>query len=301
MSVKRSPQQTKGNLEGVFKAPLQYGSDTSDPQEYDPGSSESNSKVNKATKKASLAKRKRGETDDISKTEVMDMFKKLRGDLDSKFSKILESNNDLKTAMEFMSSKYDNLLLKLQSIEEENKCLTKHIDVLNTQLDVLQRNARCTSIELRNIPQEKTETKGDLRKVIKDTAEALKIPLESTELKDVYRINTKSSIKPIIADFTTVITRDNFINNFKKYNKANHANKLCTNSIKVGGQNMPVYISENLTLKDRRLYYLTRTFATANNFRFCWVSYGKIFLRKSEGASHIRITCEKDLEKLRKD
>lgn len=231
----------------------------------------------------------------------MDMFKILREDQDGKFSEILQSNNEIKAAMDFMSIKYDDMVLKVQSVQDENKNLSNRVQFLENQLEIQNRNARCTSIEIRNVPpQGQKETKTELKHVVKNIADTLNIPLENLEIKDIYRINTKSIIKPIIADFTTVFTRDNFLSSYKKFNREHYGGeKLSTTSIKVSGQSKPIYISENLTQRDRRMYYLARQFATAHSYSFCWAAYGKIYVRKSEGDPPIRISSESDIENLR--
>lgn len=59
------------------------------------------------------------------------------------------------------------------------------------------------------------ETKEDLKNIIKNSAQTLDIPLQELEIKDSYRINTKSTIKPIIVNFTTVGTKEKFISAYK--------------------------------------------------------------------------------------
>lgn len=201
--------------------------------------------------------------------------------------------------MDSMSQKYDEALQRLVLLEEVNNTQDKKIQFLENKIEILERNARVTSIELRNIPQSTKETKEDLRRIIENTAQALNVPLDSSsDIKDVYRISSKSELKPIIADFTTVFTRDRFLTSFKKFNKEHLSEKLSTATLSIGGPCKPVYISDNLTPKDRKLFFLAREFAKNSNYSFCWTSFGRIYLRRAEGSPQVRITSENDLEKL---
>lgn len=246
-----------------------------------------------------IRKNKR-KNDDISRSEILDLFTSLKEDQDLKFSAILNSINEVKVSMDFMSRKYDEALQRIDLLEENKKAQDTKIQFLENKIEFLERNTRGTSIELRNIPQPTKENKEDLRDTICKAAQALRIPLDSSsDIKDVYRINSKSGLKPIIADFTTVFARDNFLTSYKKFNKENQSQKLSTASLGIDGPSAQIYISENLTQRDRKLYFLAREFAKSSGYSFCWTSFGRIYLRKEEGAPQIRITSESDLNNLK--
>ncbi|KAL4708006.1 hypothetical protein ACJJTC_010622 [Scirpophaga incertulas] len=61
------------------------------------------------------------------------------------------------------------------------------------------------------------------------------------------------------------------------------------------GPSKPIFISENLTAKVKKLFYLSREFAKTHAYKFCWVTNGKIFLRKKENGTLSRIERESDL------
>ncbi|KOB76170.1 Zinc finger DNA binding protein [Operophtera brumata] len=293
MPLHRTPPKTDSPATGVSKSPLQHSFS-------DPNIVES---INAASSLISVAnrciKRKRDDTDDISKSEILDLFSKLRDDQDAKFSAILNSINDVKLSMNTMSQKYEEVLQRLDHLEEEKKGYDSKIQFLEDKVETLERHTRGTSIEIRNIPQDPKERKEDLKSILSKTADVLNVTLDSAEIKDIYRIGAKSSVKPIIADFTTVLKRDEFIRSFKKLNKQPSTVKLCTESLSITGTSKLIYISENLTQRDRRLYFIAREFTKACDYAFCWISFGRIFIRKSEGSPHIRISCEGDLEKLK--
>ncbi|CAB3231713.1 unnamed protein product [Arctia plantaginis] len=74
-------------------------------------------------------------------------------------------------------------------------------------------------------------------------------------------------------------------------------NKLSTEHLRLGGPAKPVFVSENLTPKMKRLFFLARDFASSNQYRYCWVTNGKIYLREKQGAPHIMIKSESNLPK----
>lgn len=290
------PPPTRGSPT-AFRTPLDHYASDSNIADSPQPMQEAFSFSNIAARSSRMTKRK---SDDITRSEILDLFTSLKEDQDLKFSAILNSINDVKVSMDCMSRKYDEALQRIDLLEESKKSQDTKIQFLENKIEILERYTRGTSIELRNVPQTTKETKEDLRNIIQKTAEALRVPLDSSsDIKDVYRINSKSEVKPIIADFTTVFARDSFLTSYKNFNKVHSLEKLSTVTLCISGPSKPVYISENLTQKDRKLYFLAREFAKSYGYAFCWTSFGRIYLRKEEGSPQVRIFSEGDLDNLK--
>lgn len=281
----------------AFASPLQHCSSESNLAQSPQLLGESLSFTNIASR--NLNRELKRKNDDITKSDIIDLFTALRKEQDEKFSAVLNSISEVKVSLDSMSLQYVEVLQRLTILEEEKKASDTKVQILESKIDLLERHARSTSIELRNVPQAATESKEDLKKILIKTAEALKIPLDSSlEIKDIYRANSKLKLKPIIADFTTVLTRDSFLNSYMRFNKEHQSEKLSTETLRFSGPRHPVYISENLTLKDRKLFFQAREFAKANGFTHCWSSFARIFVRKSNDSQRVRIFDDKDFENL---
>lgn len=82
--------------------------------------------------------------------------------------------------------------------------------------------------------------------------------------------------------------------------QCNKNSKFSTETLHIKGPRKPVFISENLTPKMKRLFYVSKEYARTNSFDHCWLVNGKIFLRKKEGQAAILIKGEEDLKILKK-
>lgn len=214
----------------------------------------------------------------------------------SAVSEIKEQNNDIRNSVEFVSAKYDELATKVSSLEEERKHDRAYIKDLETRVEILERQIKSSSLELRNVPCQKNETREYLLNIVKATGSALDIRVEPSDIKNVYRVPGKTEDnKPIVAELNSVGLKDNLIRAVKAHNKRNPENKFSTSNLNLNGPSKPVYISESLSSKTKKLFYLARNAASANGYKFCWVYNGKVFLRKSEGSPQIRIGSEEDL------
>ncbi|KOB58189.1 Zinc finger DNA binding protein, partial [Operophtera brumata] len=206
--------------------------------------------------------------------------------LDLTLKGIKEQNADILKSMEFMSNRYEEMRGKLDILEADQKSSSSCIKVLEDRIDGLERKARSGSIEMRNITQNQPEQKKDLQDIVKNVCTELNVTVMETEICDVFRLKSRSKNSmpnPIIVEFSTANKKEEILNSLKKYRKERKI--LTTENLKIAGPSMPIYISENLTPKMKRIYYLAREFARSHNYRYSWTSYGNVYLRKEEASA----------------
>ncbi|CAH0723463.1 unnamed protein product, partial [Brenthis ino] len=263
------------------------------------------------TKARKQQKRKReGLNEDDECYGLMDEMKKLFDDfkcqqnkklelLQSSINSIKQQNDDFRATLEFISMQYDDIKTKVDSLELDKKTHLAHIQSLETKIENLEKNQNISAVVIRNVPHKSGEKKEHLQNLIEKTGTLLNITVGNSDIRNIYRINSsKNNNSTIIVDFSTVTMKDRFLGAFKNYNKTNKKNKFNTNLLKLDGPEKPIYVSEHLTFKCRKLFSLTRDFATKNSYKYCWTTNGRIYLRKTEGSRHIRIDSECDLDKL---
>lgn len=307
MPLKRTPPKTAARAPSQLTAPdlkIQYSS--SEQETHGLGSAESEN----CTDASRRPKRKKADTSDVQMnafmTEMRAMFIDLKEQQDQKMEKIYSAieeikiqNNDIRASVEFLSLKYDTLLEEIHDVKAECKDNQSYIKALEEKVDKLEKNTRSTCIEIKNIPIKTPESKDCLLKCLRDLGEILNVPIQSHEVKDIYRIGSKDpKNKTIIVDFTSALMKEKIIRSYKKFNKEH--SKLSTENLKIGGPAKPIFISENLTAKMKRIFYVAREFAKSNEYRYCWSSNGKIFIREKEGAVLHMIKEESDLNLIKK-
>lgn len=252
-------------------------------------------------------KTKREDELNAFKTEVQSMFKELIREqqqffssLNGKMEEIKTQNQTLQQAVDFNSTMYDNFLKRMEVLEQEKKEDRKRISILEERVEQLERQLRVSSLEIRNIPRKQNETKQDLVETIIKLGKVVNVSIQSSEIKDIFRINSNTEHKTILADFTSVLIKEKIIQSVKKFNKTNNVAKLDTQQLHIDGPKLPIFVSDNLTPKTKRLFFLARDYATHQRFKYCWSSVGKVFLRKEDGSPIIRINSEADLVLLNK-
>lgn len=284
-----SPKVSMQNIEGSVVMNLENTLDIED--------------VNKILKH----KRKRSEDNSSNLTpllnQIQNMLDALKKEQDLKFdtlhSALKEQQAEFQRTIDFLSTKYDEMNIKLTKLEDVNRKSNIHIKQLEDKIERLEFNSRSASIEIHNIPESKSETKDVLRDLVKNIGNIIQYPLRNECIHQIYRNKTKQNTNSsIVVQFTTTEAKETIIRKSKKFNISNNSNHLNTSHLKINGPAKLIFISEHLSPKTKHLHYLTRQFAKEQKFKYCWISFGRIYLRKKEGDIKIRINSEKDLNNL---
>lgn len=219
--------------------------------------------------------------------------------LQTAINDVRKQNEEIIKSVEFLSGEYNVLKDRLDKMERDKKNNLEYIATLENKIESQDRMLMVSSLEIKNIPPVNGESKTDLIKVMQSIAETLDVPVQTSDIRNIQRINTKKpENKPIIVDFTSVLTKEKLIEHCKKFNRTN---KLTTSHLHIKGPSKPIFISENLTYKTRRLYFLARDFAKTNDYKYCWTAGGKVYIRKKEGEPTLRLNGEEDIKVLRNE
>lgn len=260
----------------------------------------------------SVLKNKRKRSDECTSNlspflnQIQNMLDSLKKEQDQKFDTLnrtlKEQNAELQRTIEFISTKYDEINMKVVKLEDLNSKNNNYIKQLEDRIDRLEFNSRAASIEIRNIPETSSETKESLRDLVTNIGNILHHPLKNEDIHQIYRSKAKHDTNgSIVVQFTTTQAKESVIRHSKKYNIKNNSNHLNTSHLKINGPVKLIFISEHLTPKLKQLHYHARQFAKNNNYKYCWVSFGKIYLRKKEGDTKIKINNEEDLNRIKPD
>lgn len=300
MSVQRSPPEAKP----TSPPPLMYGSDSA----LNITTSESPAACFlNVTQRQKRYINKSPDNSDHYMSEIKNMISELKIQQDEKFESLRSSINDLvnqnqeyRKSVAFMSKQYDEMLIKVNGLEKENSDNKKHINTLESRLEILERNSRSATIEIRNVPKQTNESKHNMINIIKTVGKTLSLetPIIDLEVKEIYR----SKSEALIVDFSNINRKESILTAYKLFNKSRRLSKepqFNTQNLNILGKaSQPVFISEVLTSKAGRLHFIARQLVKSKKIAHTWTSYGKVYVKKEEGQVPIRIEEEADLHKL---
>ena len=230
---------------------------------------------------------------------------------------IEEKFSALQKSVDFVSSKYDELLKQIQGSNE--KVVTLVSDVKNTKRDLtgVQKRALEVTKDVDDLAQylrrDCIEISGlkptesiSCTELVKAVGKDMDMELEDGDISTAHPIPRydKSADEKIIVKFTRRADRDEFYSNRKKVagKKASSLKSLKDACPTTGVDlNKKIYISESLTPKKKKLFGLVNKFKKELQWKFIWTNHGRIYLKQRENSQTYKIDSPEDFEILKKN
>lgn len=221
-------------------------------------------------------------------------------DIKTRVDQVQSSNTHIESSISFLSDQIKIFESKIDGLDAQRKVMEQQVQILDDKLENMERFSLKTAIEIRNVPKVLKETKDNLLLILHTLSKSLNITVQNHELKDMYRLPVKrdSMLSTIVVEFANTWSKSNFLRAVKQYRKS-RSDQLNSKNLGFVDQSVPVYISERLTAKAKRLYFLAREFAKSEEFAHCWIANGKVFLRKKDGEPFVVVKNEERLHSLR--
>lgn len=207
---------------------------------------------------------------------------------------IQQSNRHIEESMNFLTAQNEELKRKIEQMEGQARKDGEYILLLEDRLEDSLRSYRKTSLEIKNVPKSNNETGDHLVNMVLNLAKITECKFSVTDIKDIYRIKTKKdqSYAPIIVETVSTLKKNDLLQKCKLLN-SKRKEKLCAKHLGITHKpDSPVYISEHLTPKGSRLFFLARDLAKSRGYKFCWTRYGLVYVRKDENSAIILIRNE---------
>lgn len=238
------------------------------------------------------------------KEEMRNLLTSQKDDISKIFSTLIEiktTNSDIDISLIALTAQNEELRCKVDQLEVQAKKDRDCITALEERLEDLQRGSRKANLEIKNVPKQHQETKEDLIKMTLSLSKSIDCKIEKTEIKDIYRVQNKRSStnnSPIVVELSSTIVKSEFLKMTKSFN-IRHKEKLCAKHLGLKkDEYAPIYVSEQLTAKAARLFYLARDLAKSKEYKFCWTAYGRVYIRNDENSPIIPIRSEAQVQSL---
>ncbi|KAJ2953437.1 hypothetical protein O0L34_g1031 [Tuta absoluta] len=192
----------------------------------------------------------------------------------------------------------------LMEKERESKSIIismrSEISLLQAQMDDLENRNRACNLEIRGIPESKEE---NLLEVLETICKKLSVTIDKTDIYTIFRtgrMNDKSKCRTIRVLFKNIFPRNDLLRACKEFHKncKDPNMRLNSNHLGFNGEAQPVFICEHLSPNQKSLLIKSKNKKKSLNFKFCWVSNGKIFLRQDHNSPIIWIKNEEFLDNL---
>lgn len=215
--------------------------------------------------------------------------------------------DDLSATTDFICAEQTSLRAEIdksadiiKNLEKENTKLQSEINRLNARMTGIDRISRNCNIELQAIPERKNE---NLLIILKKLCEVVKAPVEDGHISACRRVaklnNASNRPRNIVVTFSTPRIRDLVLSAAHRYNKSHPGQGLRSSDLDIPGEPRRFFVTEHLSPEQKYLHSATRKAAKECSFKYVWVKYGQIYVRKDDSSGAIIIHNLDSLQKLR--
>lgn len=220
---------------------------------------------------------------------------------------IKELKSDFTVTTDFLGSEQKDLQakivsqnVKIRDLEKENCDIKRQLIQVENKLCNMDNLSRSLNIEIQAVPENKNE---NLLALFHKLCDVIGVKIDDTSVRACRRVakmnNGSSRPRNILVTLASPRQRDLIISSVHRYNKKHSDATL--NSTHLG---LPptlaskIYVAEHLSPELKILHAETRKMAGSNNFKYVWVRFGKIYVRKDDSSSAINIKNQDSLKKL---
>ncbi|CAG9134056.1 unnamed protein product [Plutella xylostella] len=189
---------------------------------------------------------------------------------------------------------------KIQQLEAELIKSNTEVSKLGTRLAIMEKISRDCNIEIHEVPESKSE---NLLTILQNLCKVIDTPLNEADVKAYRRVAklNPASDRPrnIVVTLASPRQRDTIISAMLRYNKQHTNDKLNSTHIGLTGTARRIYVSEHLSAETKQLHAAARKTAKELNYRYVWVRFGRIYLRKADDSDAILVRNLDTLANLR--
>ncbi|XP_039272716.2 uncharacterized protein LOC120346983 [Styela clava] len=199
---------------------------------------------------------------------------------------------------------YDEISAKQKSMEDNlSKCckrireledlvyeLEEELFYTTDKVEEQERRSRLDNLEFHGLAPTPNE---DTDKLVMEVGKMIHVDIKPSDISVTHRFPSQNSNihKPLIAKFTNRKIRNKILKN-------RHLIRTARNTTSVSNLSK-AFIVENLTDKNRNLFYQAKILKRQCGYAFLWTSSGRVLVKKNKETITLSISNEDDLQKIR--
>lgn len=241
------------------------------------------------------------------KNEMKDMIRSYMStqrqeheNITSKLHSIQQTNHSIENSIAFLMSQNEEYKKQIEALELQTKKDREYISLLEEKLEDTHITLRKSSLEIKNVPRKKQETSGDLVDMVMNLTKSISCPMGKSDIKDIFRVKGKKegTNPPIIVEINSSIQKREILKMCKLFNIKNKEKLRAKHLGFTTNEESPIFVTEQLTARNARLFFLARDLAKSKSYKYCWTSFGKVYVRKDDASPIILIKNEPQVQHL---
>lgn len=199
----------------------------------------------------------------------------------------------------FLKKDIENKSQLIKDLQAENLRVQKELGTLGNRLSSMEKMTRNQNLEIQAVPESRNENTLAL---FRNLCNTIKLPIEDSQIhscRRVAKINaTSDRPRNILVSLINPRLRDNVLSACQRFNKAHKDDALNTTHLGLPVERRRIYVNEHLSADCKALHAAARKLAAEKKYKFVWVKYGRVYVRKDEVSGCILVKNMDTLNKL---
>ncbi|KOB52155.1 Zinc finger DNA binding protein [Operophtera brumata] len=208
---------------------------------------------------------------------------------------------DFSTTTDFLASEQTDIKnkiaerdSKIEELESESIRVQRELTSLNNRLSAVEKISRDHNVEIQGVPESRSE---NLLGIFKSLCTAVSTPIADNDIRGFRRVAkidpTSDRPRNIIITLSSPRLRDLLLSAVHRYNKSNAKDMLSSRHLGITVDSRRVYVVEHISPESKQIHAASRKFARDNSYKYVWVKYGQVFLRKDDNSNAVRVkSCD---------
>lgn len=232
--------------------------------------------------------------------DVKEMVKdEIRSAIDAIKDDFSATTDFICTEQKSIQSEINKTVSNIKCLEDENTKLQADINRLNTRLAAMEKISRSCNIELQAVPERNSE---NVMALFKKLCEVVKASVHDDHISACRRVAkqnaTSNRPRNIIVTFSSPRIRDLVLSATHRYNRSHSGRGLVSTDLGITGETVKIYVNEHLSPELKSLHAASRKAAKDHNYKYVWIKFGQIYMRKDDSSGAILIRNAESLSKL---
>lgn len=238
----------------------------------------------------------------LKQTLFSDMKSIIHGEINTALDRLkadfTETTDFLAQEQKEMTKRISSSELQIKDLEQQNSTLKAEINSFKRRIESMEKMSRSNNVEIQAVPEKRSE---NVLTIVKNLYATVNLPVSDCDIiacRRVAKMSTSSNRpRNILVTLPSVRHRDNLISSVKRYNKTHSNDQLNSEHVGVPGEKSYIYVAEHLSAETKELHAATRQ-AARGKYKYVWVKFGNIYVRKDDSSPVILIKNKDSLLKL---
>lgn len=234
-------------------------------------------------------------------TQLITEQKKDFSSISNNLKELKESNTNIVNSISFLTSQNSEFQTKISTLEEQSRKDRDYIYILEEKIEDLSRSSRKSCVEIKNVPIKPQESRLDLINMTLNISRTIQLDIKDQDISDIFRLrNRKEPGKnsTVVVELRSPIQKSDFLKKAKEFNVRSKTRLQAKHLGFTANEDQPIFVSEQLTPKAARLFFLARDLAKSKHYKYCWTSFGRVFVRKDDQSKTTQIQNEAQVQHL---